>query len=179
MDAISPLGYDQVRDMICDGDVVFVSKQHGFVSALIRFFTRSKFSHCTIAFWVDVCDEKRLMCIEAQGGTRRRILNLSFYQQKGMTLYVVTPPKDWCSVAHTALEKLGEVKYGYFEAFYVGIREWMLKNFRIKFKEIQFDGEICSEFIARTYGLKEVAVSPELLFEQLMETQQLRFIVQG
>lgn len=178
MSAYSAIPYDQARDLIQDGDIVFIADHKGPVSAVIETLTKSMFSHCNIAFWVEIGGEKRLLCVEAQGGTKRRIVNLSYYQSNGSKfLYVVTPPKAWKDVAGVALEKLGQADYSYLEALYVGFREFLLKYFNIKLKEVDLKGEICSEFIARVYELNNKVVSPQLLFEELMETQEIRMVI--
>lgn len=169
--------YKTARSQIQDGDIIFVANKKTIVARVIQFFTQSHYSHVCIAFWVTIAGVDRLMVVEAQGGTKRRVLNASFYDR--FDLDVVKAPKDWNSYANEALSKIGEAKYGYFEAAYVGLREFLLKKFNIKLprKNIDSDEEICSEFVASLLGLAEVNVSPQALWVELGSKVDLRIIV--
>ncbi len=175
---ISAIPYEQGRDLIQDGDIVFMAKRSDLISQAIDFFTGGSFSHVNIAFWMEVDGVKRLMAVEAQGMTNRRIINLSNYAyfQKA-EMHVVTPPKEWTSVDHVALAKLGQVKYGYLEAIYVGLREFMLERFNISLPRKKFPGQICSEFVADVYQLEHTNLSPNALYKELMKTQQQRLVI--
>lgn len=162
--------YEEVREKIQDGDIVFIRDKKGIWSKIIRFFTKSKFSHAGIAFWMSSGGHRRLMIVEAQGGAKRRIVNLSYHSEGKYV--IIEGPKPWSDVNHIALDKLNKVSYGYFEALYVGIREFLLKYFDIKLKQFGFPGEICSEFIANVYGLPNKHISPQLLMENLLTMGQ-------
>lgn len=161
--------YDIGRLVIQSGDIIFVRNGRGFISRtvanIVRFFTKSNYSHAGIAFWIDVYDQKRLMVIEAQGGTKRRIVNISYYEKHNID--VIQRPEQWAQYIPRAIEKLGEARYGWYQAFYVGVREFLLQYFNIKLPAFNLPGEICSEFVADVYDLPEKRVSPQLLFEQL------------
>ena len=173
---ISAISYAQGRDLIQDGDIVFVAHKKGiFLPQLIEFFTKSIFSHVAIAFWVETAGVKRLMAVQAQGGNKRFVMNLSALDK--CQLYVVTPPKNWTTVAPNALVKLDQVKYGYMEALYVGFREFLMTRFNITLPERSFTGQICSEFVACMEGCSDVHISPEILFEELRKTQPLRLVL--
>lgn len=175
---MNTLTYDQARDLIQDGDIIFIANKKGFFSSVVRWATKSRFSHCNIAFWVDVQGVKRLLVVEAQGGTKRRIINLSYYvDYMDASLYVVTPPRPWPSVTSLALAKVGDIQYNYVEAIYVGLRDFLWHSLRIKIPARSFTGEICSEFIANVFGLPIQDPSPEDIYNALMQTQELRFIV--
>ena len=167
--------YDEARGEIKDGDIVFIKNRKRFWSRIVRFFTRSDYSHVGIAFWASVNggDSERLMMVEAQGGARRRIVNISYHF--GSDLDIVVPPKSWGYVYDTALAKLSEVPYGYFEALYVGMREFLMKYFNIKLPRKNLPGEICSEFIGNVYDLDKRHVSPQILFEHLTEDLKLPY----
>lgn len=178
MSNLTTIPYDQARDLIKDGDIVFMAKRSDPLSWAIDFFTDGTFSHVNIAFWIDTCGVKRLVAVEAQGSSNRRIINLSNYQYfKKAEMHVVTPPKEWKDVASVALQQLGQAKYGYFEAIYVGLREFLLNRLNIKLSEKDMKGEICSEFVARVYGVSDVLLSPNALYTELMKTQQVRLVV--
>lgn len=159
------MSFVEAREHIMDGDIVFIKNRRGPLSSLIHVFTRSVYSHVGIAFWMKTGNVRRLMMVEAQGGTSRRIVNLSKYA--GDDLDVIEAPQEWDSVVNTALKKLSEVPYGYFEALYVGIVEFAQQYWNITLPRKNFDGEICSEFVARVYDLPEKHISPQGLFEQL------------
>lgn len=172
------LSYEAARNRIRNGDIVFIKDRMGFLGSIIRFLTRSRYSHVGIAFWMDSGGVSRLMMVEAQGGTNRRIVNLSKY--RGINLDVVEAPEDWNIVAEIALAQLSEVPYGYIEAAYVGVVEAMQKYFNITLPRKNFYGEICSEFVARVYNLPEEHVSPQGLMDQLQEAgYNIRLQVKG
>lgn len=164
------LSYDTARLEIESGDIVFVRGNHSkFVQSLIMFFTKSPYSHVGFAFWMTTENglENRLMMVEAQGGTKRRVVNMSFYETR--RLDVVTSPVMWNEIEACALSKLGLVEYGWLDALYVGVHDFLLKYFRIKIPHTNMPGETCSEFVAKCLHLKEVHVSPQELFELLMK----------
>lgn len=161
------LKYEDARMHIKDGDIVFIRDKAGPLISLIRFFTKSKYSHAGIAFWIETAGKRRLMMVEAQGGAKRRIVNISYYNNTNMDVF--DAPKDWNEVGFDALSKLNKVSYGYLEAIYVGVREFLLQYFNIKLPTANLPGEICSEYIANIYSLPEKNVSPNLLFNQLIE----------
>ena len=162
------LSYEQARSKIQDGDIVFIKNKKTLVSRVIQFFTFSHYSHVGIAFWATIGKEQRLFMVEAQGGAKRRIVNMSFYE--GEEMDIVMPPKRWADVQQVALERLGKVEYGWLEAYYVGLREFLLRTTKyIKLPQLDLPGEICSEYVARVYGLQNKHVSPQLLFENLQK----------
>ena len=165
--SILTLSYEAARSHIKSGDIVFIKDSPTFLASIIRLFTRSKYSHVGIAFWMTSGGVERLMMVEAQGGTRRRIVNLSKY--RNVDLDVVHAPEIWGAAVGIALERLSEVPYGYLEALYVGIVEALQQYFDITIPRKNFSGEICSEFVARIYNLPSKHVSPQALFDQLIQ----------
>lgn len=165
---MSILSYEQARLVIKDGDIVFVcASSTSFIDKVITVVTGSPFSHVCIAFWVTVGGQSRLMCVEAQGGTARRVVNMSFYEDR--KLVIVTPPSSWDKASTYALSKLAKVKYGWGEAAYVGLRDLALRRLNIKLPKRNLEHEICSEFVANTYQLKDTCVSPGDLYCSLGE----------
>lgn len=166
-----PLKYTEARPYIENGDIVFVhgSWKHP-IQSLIMLFTASEFSHVCIAFKINTGTEERLMCVESQGNTRRRILNLSFYDDR--TLTVVKAPKRWEDVQQVALERIGDEKYNFIAAAYIGIRELVSRAFNLHLPSLNLPHEICSEFVASVYGLEETEISPQLLYEELMKISE-------
>jgi len=162
--------YKELRDVVCDGDIVFV---HGtwksFISALIMWITNSRFSHVFICFkhQTETTNGTRWLLVEAQKGTKRRILNMSYYE--GKTFSIIEAPHKWSLVEDIALEEVGKAKYGLSEAIYVGIMDLMWNVFKIKLPKFNLSTEICSEFVARVYDLPEKIVSPQKLWAQLLK----------
>jgi hypothetical protein len=175
---LSTLTYEEGRKFIQDGDLLFVANKKGiFLPQLIRFFTKSIFSHVAIAFWIDTAAGKRLLAVQAQGGNKRFVMNADALDK--CDIYVMTSPTEWAKVAPQALIRLNEVPYGWFEAIYVGLREFLMTRFNITLPEKSFTGEICSEFVARVIGLTNVFVSPQLLYSELIPTQTIRCILKN
>lgn len=159
--------YRAARSTILDGDLIFVRNGTSLTSKTIQTVTKSIYSHVGIAFSTTIADKSRLMIVEAQGGTARRIINMSFYEND--SLDVVRAPRPWLEYADEALESVGRIKYGWMEAAYVGIREGALKHFSWKLPFKDFSGEICSEFAARMVGIETHHVSPQGLMDILNE----------
>ena len=169
------LTYDQARNIIQDGDVVFFMSANSIlhpIDLLITFATGSPFVHCNIAFWIEIGGQKRLMAVEAQGGTKRRIVNESFYDNKKMV--VVSAPKDWNSISDAALEKVAKKSYGYLAAVYAGIRDLAVRALGIRLPNTSPPGEICSEFVAKLVGLEDADISPGDLYTELTKISKVR-----
>jgi hypothetical protein len=167
------LAYEEARSVVKDGDIVFIHGEwHDPIQAVIMLFTASLFSHVCIAFWVNTPNGKRLMCVEAQGRSRRRIFPLSFYSDNYMT--VVQAPKPWNTVKAHALSKVGKADYGMGEAIYVGLREWIIRHTGYKLPLRPKTKEYCSTFVAAVYELDVVDGSPQTLYEHLLLCTSVR-----
>lgn len=170
------LTHDQVYDQLKDGDIMFVADFDHVLPRLIQFFTRSHYSHCAILFWVQIPGRtKRLMVVEAQGGTTRRIQDFDYYCKR--KLHIVAAPKDFSSYQDVALARIGQVKYGYIKALYVGLRDffWDYLKIKLPLSDVQANHEICSEFVGRCLGLNAQDMSPQDLFEAI--NKPVEFIV--
>lgn len=160
------LTYAQYRAVAKDGDVIFLhGTRRAPIQALIMFFTGSVYCHVAIAFWVTINHQRRLMVVENQGGTRRRILSASYYKDR--TFDVFRAPVPWHDIADEALSKVGEAKYGYFDAVYVGLREYFWNRWGIRLPAFDYRGEICSEFVARLLKIDPPDMSPGVLSERI------------
>lgn len=165
---MSYLSYQEARPKIKDGDIVFVKGSWKRpIQALIMLFTASKYSHVCIAFRIQTGGVERVMCVEAQGKTRRRILNLSFYDDRQLT--VLRAPKDWSEVQDAALAHIGKARYSMLAAAYVGVRELLHRSLNLRLPSLNLPHEICSEFVASVYGLEETEISPQVLYEELLK----------
>lgn len=159
------MDYTAARSLIHDGDIVFVQGATT-LSKLIQYFTKSKYSHIAICFWIKVANvPDRLMVIEAQGKTHRRIINLSFYSEFPMD--IIACPLNWQVYATNAFDGLGRMQYGYLQAIYTGIRDYFINTFHVRLPTLNFSGEICSEFVARCLNLPDASISPQDVFEAL------------
>lgn len=166
MEQLENLTYEQYRLIAKDGDVVFFrGSKKDPVQAVIMFFTESPYSHVALTFWVTINGKKRLMVVESQGGTRRRIVSASYY--KDSLVDVIRSPIAWEEICDEALSQVGETPYSYFDATYVGIREFVWRRYKIRLPARNHNGEICSEFIARLMQLESTSVSPGALYERL------------
>lgn len=164
--------YEQGRERMQDGDIIFVRESTTFTSKMIRFFTRSEYSHVGVVFWATIGGQRRVFVVEAQGGTRRRIVNLGFYSSHSID--VVTSPRPWDEYASEALESIGVQDYGWIEAAYVGLRDFVLHQFNYVLPSKDLPGEICSEFVARLLQLPDPHLSPEGLRRALGGECKLR-----
>ena len=118
-----------------------------------------------LLFGLHLKDSPRLMIVEAQGRTVRRILNMSYYKEVDFDVY--SAPLDWTSVCDSALQGVGTEKYGYIDALWVGVREKMSVMFNMKLPHFKFSGQICSEFVASLYRINPSEVSPQGLVNEL------------
>lgn len=173
-DNVTVTDYENGRSLIKDGDIIFIRNKKHITSRIIHFFTMSKYSHVGIAFWAKVGGISRLMMVEAQGGNKLRIVNISYYTND--QLDVVPAPKPWASVMGLALQHVGLNRYGWLDALYVGLREFTFNLTGIRLPRLNFPGEICSEFVARIYDTPDWNVSPQRLFEQLSDSGYTPYI---
>lgn len=162
--------YETGRTNIHDGDIVFIRGHKSIVGRIIQLVTNSVYTHVGIAFWAVVSGKRRLFMVENQGNSKKRIVNMSFYQ--GMDLDVMDAPKEWRNVSETALNRIGIDKYGYTEAAYVGFREWLSRVFGVTLPAKNFGGMICSEFVAYVYGMREQNISPAKLMQNMLTNGQ-------
>jgi len=159
------ISHEEAYNLIEDGDIMFVANAPGFFGQLIRWATKSTYSHCAFLFWVEVAGMKRILIVEQQGGTKRRLLNSEYYDDR--ELHIISNPQPWKDQAPKALERIGLVPYSYVEAIYTGLRDFLFRSVGIQLPALNFPGEICSEFVARVLGLDSKDVSPQDLFDQL------------
>lgn len=160
------LSYDEVRDIAKDGDIVFLrgTWKHP-IQSLIMLATGMNLTHCGILFWMTTADARRLMVVEAQGGTKRRVVNFSYYT--GRTFVVCPGPKPWTEVQSAALACLGKAEYSFLNAIYVGIAEFVFNTTGLALPVFSTKREICSEFIAHVYGIEPAEISPAQLYKKV------------
>jgi hypothetical protein len=157
--------YEQAREKIKSGDVVFVCNKGLFHHKLITWFTRSEHIHVGIAFWTNIEGHEHLMITEANGGAQRRIVNLSHYKDHQMD--ILMGPRPWEEIKDAALERLGQVQYNWIQAGYVGVRERFQFALGVNLPDIDMPGEICSERVADIFGIEDNHLSPAALFRHM------------
>lgn len=157
--------YEQAREQIQSGDVVFICNKGLLHHKLITWFTRSEHIHVGIAFWASIEGSAHLMITEANGGAQRRIVNLSHYKDHQMDILV--GPVPWNNIKEDALERLGQVQYNWIQAGYVGVREKFHSAFGFSMPDIDMPGEICSERVADIFGFEDNHLSPAALFRYM------------
>lgn len=169
---MSVVDYTEAIKIIEDGDIIFIhGRPSDIIQAVIMFTTGSRFSHCMIAFHVSICEADTIMCVEAQGSTKRRIVPLSLYRDHLMT--VVAAPERWEDVKHVALRDIGVAKYNLLRAIYIGISEYCERKWKFKLPALRRLNEVCSDFCGDVYEIKETG-SPQVLYEQLMDITEER-----
>lgn len=170
------LNYEQARNYVEDGDIIFVRKGTSIWSKLTQLVTKSDTYHCGIAFWVrDPVYKSRLFIVEAhQGG--RRIVSLSSYAQHPMD--VIGSPISWEQYCDDLLDNTGLIPYSIVEYVWIGL----LEKFRIRRKVDDF-GEVCSKMVAKYLvrggiSLAETDISPGNLRSVLQrEGYEIKFVI--
>lgn len=161
--------YNTGRDFVQSGDIVFMLKKDVFHHKVISWFTKSEYIHVGIAFWTTIEGCNHLMVSEANGGTQRRIVNLSNYKHYNMD--IIASPLPWSEMSEKTLERLGQVEYSWLLAGYVGVSEVLERNIGYPLPTISMNGEICSNYVAMVLNLQKHMLSPAALYEHL--TKQL------
>ena len=163
--------------MIKDGDIVFIrTEENSVFSGIVAFWTRGTYTHVGIAFWMSLTDtDDRLMIVESQRFTKRRMINLSYYSK--CELVVVRSPRPWKEYVDEAFSKLGTIGYSWIDAIHVGVQEYSMQwtNKIIP----HMGGEFCSSFVATMLNHTEIFISPQRLFNQLHQTNATKCVTNG
>lgn len=144
--------YEDVRLSIGNGDLIFFRNSDSISAKLIKFFTKSDYNHCAIAFWMQTegVFDKQLFIIE-QYPFGRRITKLSSYKNKHFD--IVGAPIKWDLYANELLDGTGKISYSYLDLATIYLKE----SFDIKITD--FKGEVCSEMIGKV--LKSFKIIPD------------------
>ena len=133
--------YEQARNVISDGDIIFVNNGKSIWSKLTQLVTSSETFHCGIAFWIrDSRYKSRLMIVEANA-KGRRIVSLSSYSAHDLDILGSTV--DWEMHCDPVLDNTGAIPYSFIEYVWIGLRE----VFGIVRRKDDF-GEVCSKMVA-------------------------------
>lgn len=136
--------YEQCRNFIQDGDIIYFKRGFNLLNKIVEFVTNSPYYHCGICVWVenDLIGRK-LMLLEASNGGRR-LVSLSSYLNHEMD--VIRANELWCIDNLEPIDKLfdgsGDVSYSYWKMVIIAIKE--LFNITISFNN---KGEVCSSLV--------------------------------
>ena len=159
--------YSEVRQKAHNGDVIFLHvDRKNILSRITSKFTGSPLTHSAILFWVVIGGIRRLMLIESTTNGGIRIVQASIYEDRPM--YYVPASTRWKTVQERAFENLGKVKYGWFSAIHIGIRDFLFTQFGIRLPSKINRNPACSEFTAHVLGLEETDIPPYRLYEILI-----------
>ena len=157
--------YEDIRLKIGDGDLIFFRNSNSFSAKLIKFFTKSDYNHCAIAFWMEAGGvfNRQLFVVE-QYPFGRRITKLSSYKNKHFD--IIGAPVEWGLYADELLNGTGSIQYSYLDFATIYLKE----SFDIKITD--FKGEVCSEMIGKILQrfriIKDGLLSPGELVKQLV-----------
>ena len=162
---LKPMPYKAVRDLVRDGDILLCSANDLF-SRLIRWATKSPWSHCAIAFRMEEID--RVLVLEAVEKLGVRCVPLSDFvkrtsggiepypgdivlaRHKGMDAKSRAKPMK--KMADFAFDRLGD-RFSQGEMYKIAARIIFGRFNRRMPKSLGPDDEfICSEYVARCYG---------------------------
>jgi len=159
------MDYKLIREQAKDGDLLFFHKNKNIGSRIISFFTKSKYTHVGFLFWY----KDRLMFVDAGtvGGTRITLAST----HKDNTFDIIPAPKKWSDIEDKALTRAGTSFYGWFSAFYIGLREVLFVHFDISLPPNNKNrNKCCSEFVAEVLELPDPDISPRVLYQILTST---------
>jgi hypothetical protein len=152
------------KNNVQTGDVLFFSAKPWYkdpAAYVIKLVTNSNFVHCGFAYWLD--DD--LFVIESQYGIDRTITNGVKYIDRDIT--VVTPLVPWSINESLVVKTIDIVPYGYADLILVGVRT-LLGKIGIKTHFKNYEGEICSEFVAKFNNIQPCNISPTELYDAMI-----------
>jgi hypothetical protein len=157
------MNYTQLRNIAVDGDIIFLHvNKKDILSRITSYFTKSIYTHAAFLFWY----KHRLMLVESTTHGGIRIVQASVYADREFE--VITAPKPWAAIEDRALSKSGTTDYGWFSAFYIGLREFLHTHFDVKIPVlVNNKNKACSEFVAEILDMDDTDVSPGKLHERL------------
>ena len=155
--------YETVRAIAKDGDIIFLHvNEEDFLSRVTSWFTKSPYTHAAFVFSF----KERLMVVESTTHGGQRIVNASIYADRKLDLVPAIRP--WEEIEEDALSKIGMVKYGWFSAIWLGLRDFCSVHFDWKLPPDKKNrNKACSEFVAEKLGLEDVDLSPRMLYNEL------------
>jgi hypothetical protein len=157
------MNYTQLRNIAVDGDIIFLHvNKKDILSRITSYFTKSIYTHSAFLFWY----KYRLMLVESTTHGGIRIVQASVYADREFE--VISAPKPWAAIEDRVLSKSGTTYYGWFSAFYIGLREFLHTQFDVKIPVLANNkNKACSEFVAEILDMDDVDISPGKLHERL------------
>ena len=167
-----PRPYDEVRTLVRDGDILLCSS-HEATSRLIRWATRSDWSHCAIAFRMDAIDRVMVLeCVEHLGVRAVPLSGFVARTSAGVEPYpgrillarhaaVGRLEKDALlkGMSAFAFDQLGR-RFSQRETFKIALRIALGRLGVATPRRIQADDEfICSEYVARCFGTADIPIA--------------------
>jgi len=143
--------YAQARDQIKNGDVLMY-KGRGLISSVIRWVTRSPYSHAALATWWN----QRLMVMEAKGqGVIVNPTSRSILHYRGDVEWFSCKKEisedDRLRMVTFAQEELGK-SYGRWKAIILGLKILFIHDFEKKDRLKREKKLFCSEYVAQIYN---------------------------
>lgn len=170
------MSYAELRDSIKDGDVLLFRGAKSRISAIIRWATRSSYSHAALALWVD----DRLMVAESREFRGCRLVPASRAVEGAVVEVCRLDPRhesdlDRAAVRKEALSRLGE-PYGWrsilrtavgklpLVAFFKARRSIGLGNKAYSEDDMHDAGQsvVCSTYVALCYRAGGIDLVPNL-----------------
>lgn len=145
------IGYDLVRPQIRNGDVLMFKGKYRS-SFLIKWLTKSSYSHAGIAVWWN----ERLMIMEAvMSGVRVAPLSRNVYQHKGNVEWFSCKKEiseeDRLKMIIFAQEELGK-SYARWKAVLFGVKVLFKRDLSEK-DELRMENKLfCSQYVAQIYN---------------------------
>jgi hypothetical protein len=168
---MTPENYTDIRRKAKSGDVIFLSvDRKNLLSRITSKFTGSPLTHAAILFWMRMGSKRRLMLIESTTNGGIRIVQASIYENRPM--FFIRTGADWKELQNRAFENLGKVKYGWFSAIHIGIRDWLFKKYGIVLPSKINRNPACSEFVAHVLNLTDTDIPPYRLYDILKESEK-------
>lgn len=168
---LKPQSYAVIRDQVRDGDLLLCSATD-FFSLIIRWATKSPWSHVAIAYRLEEID--RVVVLECVERTGVRAVPLSTFLSRtsngiepypGQILLVrhegmgtKSRAKPWTRIADFAFEHLGS-RFSHAEVFKI-VTRILFGRLRVKLHHVfePRDEFICSEFVARCFEAVDLKI---------------------
>lgn len=159
-----PLPYDVVRTLVRDGDILLCSS-HEAASRLIRWATKSDWSHCAIAFRMDQIDRVMVLeCVERLGVRAVPLSDFISRTSAGVRPYPgkmllarhaaaagFEPHELVRGMCGFAFDQLGR-RFSQAETIKIGVRIALGRLGIVMPSRVRSDDEfICSEYVARCF----------------------------
>lgn len=164
------MNYVEARSLIEDGDQIAVCGVTGILTPSTKFFTRSKYTHSGIAYWLD----GGLWMVEINGGANHAV---PLSQYAGLDFDVYYKPEEAVNI-RTAIATALRVKihYGFASLPIIGLLNWLRIRMFIHARNILS----CAGFSMFIYELAGYPEHTRILSPvDLTRLLKLRLSVQG